>query len=525
MIITRCILMGVMVVVGSNARAAEAPRRASTAADVEAVLRGPLHEAFARPVIVPAAPGLAVAEAPPKDLREHSPRQGPENAIWIPGYWAWGEGQWMWVSGIWRIPPPAASRWVPGYWAASGDGYRWVSGFWSADARSPQDWTYLPAPPSGKDSGEHAKNSESQKSGPGANYFWVPSEWVWSQGEYVRREGRWQRSRSGRVWIAGHLIWTPLGYLPVKGYWDYPLQERGLAFADLVFRRPVHQESSFVYSPEVVLNPSLLTRHLFVRPGYGHYYFGDWYGEESSAEGILPWFAYHDRSPQDLLYSYYNAAGVGSGVNFDEEQYNRFRRLREHPEQRPPASVAQERRLAKSDNRSREAVLALALDELAEKRPELNLQPFNRAEREATSKVGANYPRLARQRADRETRTKRDLEAPPRASTASRARADSHEGLRQAIVRRAEEREAESEEEAAIVLEGPTEMLPEMQTIPGADHYAPSSSSRQRLTDNAWEQVRRSGQRPRVRVDDQDFLPGVKEHLLDTPSESAVPGN
>ena len=103
--------------------------------------------------------------------------------------------------------------------------------------------------------------------------------------------------------------------------------------------------------------------------------------------------------------------------------------------------------------------------------------------------------------------------------------------MRRRIVRKAERRDRQVEE--PVPEEVPTivgertivvEPMPPTMTIPGRDHYYSSSSSRQRLNDKEWEAARRRGRVPRVRVDDQDFLPGVPEHLLDPPSDTAVPG-
>lgn len=60
--------------------------------DFEILLRGPLHEAFAEPVNFDAQPGIVVAKVPPKPIEELPPEVKPDqDALWIPGYWAWDD--------------------------------------------------------------------------------------------------------------------------------------------------------------------------------------------------------------------------------------------------------------------------------------------------------------------------------------------------------------------------------------------------------------------------------------------------
>src|SRR5581483_8168167 len=86
----------------------------------EVLSRGPVHEAFARPVERRPGPTPAVPKPPPRPLVELLPEQRPPgtNIRWIPGYWAWDAGRkdFVWVSGIFRQLPPER-KYLPGYWA------------------------------------------------------------------------------------------------------------------------------------------------------------------------------------------------------------------------------------------------------------------------------------------------------------------------------------------------------------------------------------------------------------------------
>jgi hypothetical protein len=84
---------------------------------LEILTRGPVHEAFAEPVVLDPRPTATVTRAPPAKIVEIVPRRRPgAEAVWIPGYWAWDDahGEHLWVSGVWRLPPPQR-RWVSGY--------------------------------------------------------------------------------------------------------------------------------------------------------------------------------------------------------------------------------------------------------------------------------------------------------------------------------------------------------------------------------------------------------------------------
>ncbi len=53
--------------------------------------QGPVHEAFAAPVVHDPKAGPVIAKAPPDPIQESPPDQKPsgQNIQWIPGYWAW----------------------------------------------------------------------------------------------------------------------------------------------------------------------------------------------------------------------------------------------------------------------------------------------------------------------------------------------------------------------------------------------------------------------------------------------------
>ena len=160
-----------MAVVGQPPAPAPAPTgQPSSEQDVEYLLRGPLHEAFAEPVNFNPQPGIVVPKAPPNPVPEMPPAVKPsEEAAWISGYWAWDDDRsdFIWISGVYRVTPPD-QRWVPGYWERVAEGYQWVAGFWASQAADHVE--YLPQPPESLEQGPSSP-------APSADYFWVSGSW------------------------------------------------------------------------------------------------------------------------------------------------------------------------------------------------------------------------------------------------------------------------------------------------------------------------------------------------------------
>ncbi len=146
----------------------------------DVLTRGPVHEAFAEPVVFDPGPGVVVDRPPPELIDELPPVERPDGpyVTWIPGYWAWDDdyNEYIWVSGIWRDIPPGR-EWIAGYWARSVRGYQWISGYW--DSVNSTETVYLPEPPEFVDA-----QSERLRS-PAANQVWIPGCWVWHDSRYA----------------------------------------------------------------------------------------------------------------------------------------------------------------------------------------------------------------------------------------------------------------------------------------------------------------------------------------------------
>jgi hypothetical protein len=267
---------------------------------VEVMARGPVHEAYAAPTEARPQASPLVAKQPPAPIEELPPDQKPEgdNVQWIPGYWAWDQdqGDYVWVSGFWRTPPPGR-QWVPGNWQQVEGGWHWVAGFWAPSGQEEQQ--YLPVPPPSIDQGPSAP-------APQAGSAYVPGCWIYRQTRYFWRPGFWMPYRPGWVWMPAHYVWTPGGCLFVEGYWDHPLEARGLLFAPVRLAARLLSRAGWFFTPHYAVQPDFLMGALFVRPATRHYYFGDYFENRYTRAGFVPWIDYRiGRFAYDPNFNYY----------------------------------------------------------------------------------------------------------------------------------------------------------------------------------------------------------------------------
>jgi hypothetical protein len=337
----RVIAVAALAVVSASVRfvnAQETPRppaaqQAQETDEPEVLLRGPVHEAFAKPVGEQPEPGLVVPKAPPEPVDEIPPDNRPEgNVTWISGYWAWDADRedFLWVSGVWRDVPPGR-RWVPGYWTQVEGGHQWVSGFWAAAETT--EMTYLPAPPASLEEGPTSP-------APGENYFWVPGCWRYVDSDYAWQPGYWSAFYDDWVWTPHHYVWTPRGCLFVNGFWDYGFYDRGYCFAPVYFH---HHRHRHFYRPHFALSFGNLL-NFFVYPGRRHYFFGDYYGHRN----FHPWFRQHRRH-HDHLFVHLNTRFRRQGIDYRDRLERRHDFLRDHEDQRPPRTLEAWRDLRSRD--------------------------------------------------------------------------------------------------------------------------------------------------------------------------------
>jgi hypothetical protein len=403
--------MVLVVVIGSSCglglgRAQEAVNDAPGA---QVLTRGPVHEAFAGIVTFNPEPGIVVTKAPPDIIAEVPPEERPEgdNVTWIPGYWAWDDerSDFLWVSGTWRALPPGRA-WMAGYWGRTTQGYQWTSGYW-ADA-SAQETTYLPQPPATVEVGPNI-------AAPSVDYGWTPGCWIWTPGRYAWGPGYWAQGRADWDWTPAHYVWTPRGFIFVGGFWDYSVARRGVLFAPVYFEAGVYARRGYHYSPAIVINLSVFSEHLFLRPRYCHYYFGDYYAANYHQGGFYASFSFQSsRYGYDPFYSHQRWEH-----RRDREWEHRvaasYQYRREHETARPPRTWAAQRNINPTSPEATQhrLVMAAPLVQVArQKDGPVRFQPVAVSERQKLAQRGQEVQQSREQR--------RTLEATAVANPATR---------------------------------------------------------------------------------------------------------
>ena len=300
--------------------------------DYEILLRGPVHEAFAEAVSLDPEPGLIIDTAPPEPIEELPPEHQLEgdNVAWIPGYWIWDDERddFVWLSGVWRDMPPGR-QWVPGYWETLPEGrYQWVAGFWE-DAETVEVAYLATAPPKSLETGPNGPR-------PAANYNWAPGNWVYSDTRYNWRPGQWIDYRDDWTWVPARYYWTPRGYVYVDGYWDHNIGRRGVLFAPVYYRNHDYYRSpSYRYTPSIAVALDIFLDHLFIRPRYNHYYFGDYYEPRYRDSGYYGSYSWHShRGGYDPIFAH-QRWDHRSDRNWDKKRRDRDDYYRDHQEARP----------------------------------------------------------------------------------------------------------------------------------------------------------------------------------------------
>lgn len=367
-------LVAMLVTLGTSGAISTAnavPRtQAGVEDEVQVLTRGPVHEAFAETISFDPEPGIIVPKQPPEAIEEVPPEQRPEgdNVAWIPGYLAWDDERedFLWVSGIWRDLPPGR-QWMPGYWTDSETGYQWISGYWADATQS--EIQYLPEPPATVEVGPNVD-------APSPDHVWLPGCWIWQQNRYAWRPGYWAPMQPDWDWVPAHYLWSPRGYVFVDGYYDHAVARRGVLFAPVYLNAGIYSRRGYSYSPTTVIDLGLFTAHLFSRPRYNHYYFGDYYAANYNDTGYYPWYAYGTSGRgYDPFYA---------RQRWDNRQNNNWQRRiesdfanrRDHEDARPPRTLAAmiERNKNSAESSDKALNVAMSLEQLTKR--ENNEQRF-----------------------------------------------------------------------------------------------------------------------------------------------------
>ncbi|MBI1833162.1 MAG: hypothetical protein HYR84_17105, partial [Planctomycetes bacterium] len=108
------------------------------------------------------------------------------------------------------------------------------------------------------------------------------------------------RIRPGHVYVPAHYRWTPYGHVYVAGYWDYTVSRRGVLYAPVTVDVVV-VGAGYRYTPYYAVRDTIVLDTLFVRPAFGAYYFGDYYGPRYVEIGFEPCVVYSRRHYEPII--------------------------------------------------------------------------------------------------------------------------------------------------------------------------------------------------------------------------------
>ena len=370
-------------------------------ADVEVLARGPIHEAFAEPVVFNPRPGAIVEADLPVPIEELPTEQTivGDNVAWIPGYSVWDidRKDFIWVSGFWRVIPPGR-QWVPGYWTKVAGGSQWVSGFWAPTEH--EELEYLPTPPQTLEQGPSTL-------APSPNHFWVSGCWNWRDNRYLWRPGYWTIAQTNWMWVPSYYAWTPQGCVFIPGYWDYVMPQRGLLYAPVYFSPVVYTRPSFFFTPRMGIDVALVTNHFFVNISSSQYYFGDYYQPAYLSIGFQPYFAFHRQNLGYCPLYAYNQQQHRHDRNWESQLHRDYEHRRDHAEARPPQTLAaMNTALAGNGSSVQQAALVKPIQQIVAKPDsKIQMRPLEEHHRQELAHRAHETNRLSDHRRTSETST------------------------------------------------------------------------------------------------------------------------
>ena len=344
---------------GSRPRGSPTQEPAADPQGGQVLTQGPVHEAFAAPVVHDPKAAPIVAKAPPDPIQELPPDQKPsgQNIQWIPGYWAWDVLAQRLPVGQRRLARAAAGHPVGPRLLAPGRrgkpvGPRLVDAGRAAArpgsgpglGAGPGDVSAAPAGEPGVGP-EHA--AARRRTWPGRR-----ATGSGKQGGYAWRPGFWAAVQPNWIWMPPHYVWTPSGYLFVPGYWDLPVANRGLMFAPVYYPQPVYAQPGFAFTPSISIVGSAVTANLFVQASTNQYLFGNYYAQNYVSVGIVPWFSFSFSVGRpvyyDPLFSYYAVVNVRQNPRWIVQVREAYVLRRDNVAMRPPGTYAEQVRIERN---------------------------------------------------------------------------------------------------------------------------------------------------------------------------------
>jgi hypothetical protein len=153
----------------------------------------------------------------------------------------------------------------------------------------------------------------------------------------------------------------------------------------------VYTRHGYAYSPTIVIDLGVFSDHLFLRPSYQHYYFGDYYAPSYRQGGFYASFTFQtDRRGYDPIYAQQRWEHR-QDRNWAQSVETSYQYRRDHESARPPRTWAAQRTLnptavASTQNR---LVVATSIDQLAKRKDNpAPFQPVAKEERQKLSQRG-----------------------------------------------------------------------------------------------------------------------------------------
>ena len=186
-----------------------------------------------------------------------------------------------------------------------------------------------------------------------------------------------------------------------EAIWDYPVERRGVLFAPVYFESGVYSRRGYYYSPTIVIDLGVFTDHLFLRPRYHHYYFGDYYAASYHQGGFYASFSFQSsRYGYDPIYSHQRWEH-----RQDREWEHRveasYQYRRDHETARPPRTWAAQRNInpRTAESEQNRLVVATSFDQLAKRKDSpMRFQPVAKAERQQLAQRGQEVQKSRDQR-------------------------------------------------------------------------------------------------------------------------------
>ena len=159
-----------------------------------------------------------------------------------------------------------------------------------------------------------------------------------------------------------------------------------------------------------MIDSGVFSDQLFLRPSYGHYYFGDYYAAGNANAGFYPSFSYQSRRfGYDPVYAHQNWEHRREPDWGRQVQAN-FQDRRDHQDARPPRTLAAQIALVSGagNSSSRGFVAATSLSQLAKRQDSpLRFQPVAKDERQQFAQHGQDIQRFGQQRQGLEAKATR----------------------------------------------------------------------------------------------------------------------